>query len=495
MDTEIELKYLVLNEDVTSQISSLLTENQFNFTHTTKQLANHYFDTPDLSLRKLDMGLRVREIQGKFEQTIKTAGKAVGGLHQRPEYNYPIEQNLPILSMFPADIWGANTYYEEIQDQLLAIFTTNFTRNIWLIQNENGSEIELVFDKGEICADGQVVPIHEIEIELFKGSTLDLFSLAEALFERLKIRPGIKSKAARGYALWQKLPVDVAEIPLLNIHQPSGILSNFYEGLSFHLHTLQKMVDNYLESPSLTLLGKLTDVLALLRHGFWIYSDYLPESSKAIRDELTYYIQLLSWVDSAEYLQELTNKTGNYRHKLDLCQELISQIKIEKREFPSSEQVSALIHTTRFNRLQLSILKLLLAPEPATKPEPSIEIFAKEYLNEQLKGLNDAMNAPSMKTQEYLASRKALHRSLLSGNWLGYIFQNEERDSYRAAWLDLQEGISELQALWFIQKQLKKLAEPSEKLNKWQDRKVENLLLTLDQTREHALSLPPYWEQ
>lgn len=496
MDTEIELKYLVISDDVTDNISQVLTQQNITFTHSTKYLSNHYFDTPELNLRHHDMGLRVREVQGQFEQTIKTSGKAIGGLHQRPEYNYNISQNLPDLTMFPKDIWGAEQRIDEIQSKLLAIFTTNFTRNIWLIQFDNGSVIELVYDEGEISGGGKKEAIKEIELELFKGNTDDLFVLATKLFESIKLRPGIKSKAARGYALWQGSKEVSTNIPLLTLSSPQGIVDTFYQGLSFHLYVLQKMVDEYLSSPSLVLLGKVTDVLALLRHGFWLYEKYLPEDCKHIRDELTYYIQLLSWVDSAFYLQELTNKTGNYRKKLDLCQELITQIKIEKRQFPDAKEVEALFHTERFNLLQLSILKRVLAPEqPQEKIELSLSHFAQVQLESFFEILQSEMNVgEKMSDSQYLSVRKALHRSLLTGNWLGDLLHNDERDMYRAAWLDLQEGISELQALSFIQKQLNKLNEPSQKLQKWQASKVENLLMTLDQTREHALSLGAYWK-
>lgn len=501
MDTEIELKYLVISDDVTEKISQLLAQQNINFTHSTKVLSNHYFDTPTLNLRHHDMGLRVREVKGQFEQTIKTSGKAIGGLHQRPEYNYPILQNLPNLTVFPEEIWQPGQSVKEIQAQLLALFTTDFTRNIWLVQFDNGSVIELVYDEGSICGDGKQEAIKEIELELFKGNTDDLFVLAKALFKHLNVRPGIKSKAARGYALWQKDSEynneKSIDISLFKVSSPEGIIPTFYHGLDFHLHTLQKIVDEYLSSPTLELLGKVTDALALLRHGFWLYEEYLPDSCKNIRDELTYYIQLLSWVDSAFYLQELTNKTGNYRKKLDLCQELIAQIKIEKRQFPDFEQVEMLFHTERFNLLQLSILTFLLAPQSAVENEtPSIHAFAREQLSSSLDTLQKEMSThEKMNSEQYLASRKALHRSLLTGNWLGCLCHNDEREFYRATWLDLQEGISELQALWFIQKQLHKLKEPSQKLQKWQASKVNNLLMTLDQTKEHALSLGAYWKK
>ncbi len=38
------------------------------------------------------MGLRIRGDQGRYEMTLKIAGRVVGGLHQRPEYNIPLDK-------------------------------------------------------------------------------------------------------------------------------------------------------------------------------------------------------------------------------------------------------------------------------------------------------------------------------------------------------------------------------------------------------------------
>jgi triphosphatase len=54
-------------------------------------LLNIYYETADNWLRRHDMGLRIRGDQGRYEMTLKIAGRVVGGLHQRPEYNIPLD--------------------------------------------------------------------------------------------------------------------------------------------------------------------------------------------------------------------------------------------------------------------------------------------------------------------------------------------------------------------------------------------------------------------
>ncbi|PIN63755.1 inorganic triphosphatase, partial [Klebsiella pneumoniae] len=46
-------------------------------------MLNIYYETADNWLRRHDMGLRIRGDQGRYEMTLKIAGRVVGGLHQR----------------------------------------------------------------------------------------------------------------------------------------------------------------------------------------------------------------------------------------------------------------------------------------------------------------------------------------------------------------------------------------------------------------------------
>jgi triphosphatase len=86
MQTEIEIKFFVTSNIQASPLNLLnsleiISSNQ-------AALGNVYFDTPDLGLRGLEMGLRIRRSDDFSEQTIKCRGQVVGGLHatrvQRP---------------------------------------------------------------------------------------------------------------------------------------------------------------------------------------------------------------------------------------------------------------------------------------------------------------------------------------------------------------------------------------------------------------------------
>ena len=85
MAQEIELKFIVAQDGVETLREQL---NALEAKHTPAgQLLNIYYETADNWLRRHDMGLRIRGDQGRYEMTLKIAGRVVGGLHQRPEYN------------------------------------------------------------------------------------------------------------------------------------------------------------------------------------------------------------------------------------------------------------------------------------------------------------------------------------------------------------------------------------------------------------------------
>ena len=502
MSTEVELKYLTLSDDVSAKVFSLLNERTLTFSHHVKQLSNCYFDTAELALRQLDMGLRIRVNGNHIEQTIKTAGIVVGGLHQRPEYNVDITTTFPELALFPDDIWPDSTTAQKLQAELIPLFNTDFTRETWLVTLEN-SVIELAFDQGEISSNGRSVDICELELELVSGDKNALFTLAEYLFHSISVRPGTQSKAARGYRLFFNKQEVEDLAPELDLHSNAeSIEACFVDGVSHCLKQMQTTIEQYLNDKSLLKLAEFVDVLALLRQGFWLFDDKLTEQSLAIRNELSYFIQLFAWVDSAIYFKELMTKTGNYRKKLDYSEQLIEQLKLEKRRFPDKNMVTELLHSERFNLLLLALLRFITSNNQQQyfvnqEQEPLIP-FAKKKLSESLALLANAMSTlTSLDAEQYLAQRKLLHRSLLTGNWFGCFFDEKQRSDYRMPLQDIQIGLRELQSLWIIKQQLEKIESFSESSNKkildWQESKVENLLVALTHSKKLALSLPAYW--
>lgn len=107
MAQEIELKFIVNHDAVDALRNHLHTLGGEH--HAPSQLLNIYFETPDNWLRRHDMGLRIRGENGRYEMTMKIAGRVTGGLHQRPEYNVALSEPVLDLTQLPAEVWPMAT--------------------------------------------------------------------------------------------------------------------------------------------------------------------------------------------------------------------------------------------------------------------------------------------------------------------------------------------------------------------------------------------------
>lgn len=551
MTTEIELKYLLLpaqacvtQVNVVEKINQALTGQGYVFNTEQKKLSNYYLDTPELALRQMDMGLRVRGIQRSeqplyHEQTIKTSGEVIGGLHKRPEYNVDIDDDKVKLALFPDKIWQKDAAdVVVLQQAIIRLFNTHFERITWTITQGN-SVIELAFDSGTITCDGfdESEVIYEIELELVSGEQQALLVLAQLLLEHLAMRPGRLSKAARGYALAaqykrakaEELQSTVAVLvqakaannssikamtnkqeSMLEIIPSQGLATSaavFRNGLDFSLTKLQCKIDDYIDNPSLPSLLKINEYLALLRQGFWLFSQVLTTEQLKIRDELSYFIRSLGWLENAQHLQELIQLNSCYRKKLVGSDKLIAQLRREQAKFPSEQDMIELFHSERFNLLQLSLLELLLSeplkPVQHMEKQQTLLTFAQAKLTFSLEKISTEMlriekSSNSDDCASYLEMHGLLVRSLLTGSWFSALFNksgNEQKPlSYRRPWLDVKQGISELQTLRLLQLQLLELPACDNKILAWLDNKIENLLQAIGQSRIKALSLTPYWQ-
>ena len=545
MVTEIELKYSILEsidlastEQVKFKICQLLSEHNLSFVHQKKQLSNHYFDTANLLLRHKKIALRTRGTAShgeceRFEQTIKTSGTVIAGLHQRPEYNVDINDAKPILSLFPESLWQSGTDVNQLQQQIIELFSTNFTRHTWLITFDD-AQVELAFDYGEIaCHSYEHKPIiNEVELELIYGDKKALFLLSKLLFSQLPLRPGQLTKAARGYALFKdsviqeqlvadnspnnedsvkgrvinkKELIKQKSLLMITLSKDNNLTEAFAEGISYFLTKLQLTIDDYVESPSLNKLREISELLALLRQGFWLFDRILTENELKIRSEISYFIRTIHWVDNARYIDDLNNKQSSYQKEVLVNQALINKLQLAQPRYPNESQVLELLHSERFNNLQLSLLSMLLNKHSTSGLEKDksslLNFFSAEHLTNSSKALNNELAKLPMpgelsSTEIYLTAHSLLIRAILTTSWFSLLFV-EPGDSvakkFNMPWLDIKRGISELQSLDLLQQQLEHLPNSEAKLACWLTDKSENLIMALDQSRAKALSMKPYW--
>jgi triphosphatase len=160
-----------------------------------------YYDTPDLALARRGIAVRLRRANDRWVQTVKLSGSSTGGLHRRPEWEVPAEENVLDFSSVQDPTARAVLSDPALQAALRPVFCTRFHRSARLIDFPGGDCIELAVDRGEIVAGDRREPICEIELELRRGNPARLFELALALQADIDLKPEAASKAERGYRL------------------------------------------------------------------------------------------------------------------------------------------------------------------------------------------------------------------------------------------------------------------------------------------------------
>lgn len=180
------------------------------------QMHDIYVDTPDLQLCRHQAGLRVRQVDGRWVQTLKAGGTVSGGLHSRHEWEGEVPGPQPDLAALDAAIGRkqpirALLRQDAIRDALRPVFTTRIERTVWQLRTPQGDQIECVLDQGVIerGADGAArsVAVSEIELELKQGQAASLFDVALALLQEVPLQLGHMSKAERGYRLAAPQPL------------------------------------------------------------------------------------------------------------------------------------------------------------------------------------------------------------------------------------------------------------------------------------------------
>ena len=175
-----------------------------------------YFDTPTHELARHGLGLRLRREGRHWRITLKASGDSAAGLHQRPEWEYPVPGPVLDLARFAATPLAALPSAATLHERLAPILATEFRRTRWELAPHPGSRLEVALDEGRIVARGRASPVQELEIEVLDGPVSAAFDLAEALASSLAMRPEPASKLARGL----KLAFASRPKPVHAVHEP-----------------------------------------------------------------------------------------------------------------------------------------------------------------------------------------------------------------------------------------------------------------------------------
>jgi len=201
MPLETELKLAIDAADAGRLSEVPVVREHLSGVPSTVRVLNIYFDTADLLLRDRGIGLRLRNMDGRWLQTVKRGNAPAAGLQRRQEWEHEVYGKALDFTRFEDPELRVLLDDPGVRVRLEPRFTTDFERTIRDLRFTDGMLIEMAVDIGTIRAGDRTRPIAEVELELKQGRPERIFEIAHALTDALPVRILHQSKAERGYAL------------------------------------------------------------------------------------------------------------------------------------------------------------------------------------------------------------------------------------------------------------------------------------------------------
>jgi len=384
-DREIELKLAIDPADAAAFRRLPMMRKQTIDAPKRRKVFNVYFDTPELALKQHGIALRLRKMGGKWLQTLKTAGTAVGGLHQRGEWEHPLcvpQLDLSLLAGTPlAKLSGSKKLHLTLQPA----FTTDFYRTTWQIEVTPGQRVEVALDQGIIRCGESESAISEVEIELREGSPAAVFDMASSLVEHIALRPETRSKAERGYRLFHPEPMVARRAVGVELKRKWSPLEAMLAIVAACLTQFDANVEGALASDDPEYIHQLRVSLRRLRSAMRIFK---PADAGAIGDGLKWLAATLGSARDWDVLVTTTLPTllAGYGDA-SFASEIMGTA--QKRQVAAREAARAALVSTRQALLAMSVGRwvsvageLALLPAPAAEDGRTFQADAERNLTE-----------------------------------------------------------------------------------------------------------------
>ncbi len=467
----------------------------------TKRLNNTYFDNAKFKLRELAIGMRLRYVDNKIIQCVKSSGKAIGGLHQRNEDE--VELDNAVLNITKIQEPYLQILIEEAFEdggEFVPCFETNFDRTSSLLTFSDGTQIEIALDTGEIVADNKTLEICEVELELISGSADYVFAIGRYLIKELDLVLANSSKARRGYSLCKDFNPRQKVMSVTELSQ--GIESEqAFEKICFNSLNHWQYYELFLEKDNAH--GAVLEMyrsLMNLQHIYLVFGGLIPRNAT---NDLK-----RSWDWLAEAMRPIVDAAKHKRYLMtylklnadwDLVEEQQNKIQVESAKKIS--QFKTLLKTQRYNLMMLNMSqwvynkewrKVMSDNEKENLTIPIVE-FAKKQLEHMLKELKKDLGPKlDMQPVDYFKQISHLRRALDTGLFFGSLFDSQKRVSYRDLWVNIINNIRDLLRNQYIS-ELQKDNHSQDEINTWLKELNVPILKELLELRKQVFKLKGYW--
>jgi triphosphatase len=236
-----------------------------------------------------------------------------------------------------------------------------------------------------------------------------------------------------------------------------------------------------------------------------LFSSSLSDEEAKLSSELSYFIQAIQWVDNARCIDTFIDKHNQNQTENLATNKIINKLESIYKHSSCQSEALALLHSERFNNLQLALLVILLReknsqPDRLTSEQTLIDFAcarltqSSKLLSHELENLSPLENLSSH--ESFFNAQSSLIPTLLTTSWFSPLFleyDSHVRENYSRLWLDVKLCIVELQSLELVKQASEQFTVPDPQLIDWLEIEFENLTATLDQSKNRALSSKPYW--
>lgn len=163
-----------------------------------RSITSIYYDTPDLTLKRRAVALRIRKEGRVYCQTVKTGYVGDRIVDEGRRWQATVPHAVPDLSAPELRDWLGDLDSAGLQP----VFATRIRRTTRRLQPAPDTIVEVSFNRGLVATPGgSEVTISEIDLDLRQGDAQALFDVARLLSQAADLRIEPRSLAARGYAL------------------------------------------------------------------------------------------------------------------------------------------------------------------------------------------------------------------------------------------------------------------------------------------------------
>jgi inorganic triphosphatase YgiF len=323
LGTEIELKLNINRKDATHLRSHPAIVSACVGKPVTQELMSIYYDTPDLKLLDVGVSLRTRHISGSWVQTLKASGSSIAGLHKRKEWEQVITSSHPDFSKIDDPFLIKLFANKKLRNALIPIFQTEVRRKVWQLDFENGDNIELALDLGQLVVGESRESISELELELKHGHAGRLFDLALELQKAIPMRLENLSKGQRGYMYYRPVLPSVFKVKQLKLTRDVDAQSAFKQIAWECIHHLQNNQDVVLHGADVEGVHQMRVAIRRLRCVFVLFRRIFGRaSSAALLAELSWLGDVLGKARDLDVFitQTLPAVMAQFEHHIGLQQ-------------------------------------------------------------------------------------------------------------------------------------------------------------------------------